>query len=319
MDRLVLNKIQPPPPYKTGWPWTEESKPFPSSMANGKPWPKISIVTPSYNQGDFIEETIRSVLLQDYPDLEYIVIDGGSADMSVEIIKKYEKYLHFWVSEKDDGQADAIVKGFLRARGEILFWLNADDYLLPNALQKVGRKFAEDQTLEFVIGGGRIVDKLDNLTGKFYSFPQTFTSLLSIGQFFMQTASFWRAETYRAVNGIDTSLKFCFDYDLFLRFTQRKAPGEIDSLLAAYRVHEKAKSSTIWESVGIPEFEQVRKRHGFHLWSNAVCEEMKIKHTRIYHLNNRKGRIKDLVRDPMYFCQILWNKLKGETIEPLRD
>ena len=101
----TLAELPPPPPDKTGWPWSEESPPLPATMPDGSPWPRISIVTPSYNQGQFIEETIRSVLLQGYPNLEYIVMDGGSTDNSVEIVRNYNSWLAYWVSEPDRGQA----------------------------------------------------------------------------------------------------------------------------------------------------------------------------------------------------------------------
>jgi len=116
----TLEELPAPPQGKFGWPWTEESPQLPEKQPSGKPWPKISIVTPSYNQADFIEETIRSMLLQGYPNLEYIIIDGGSTDKSVEIIQKYEPWLSYWVSESDRGQTHAVNKGFAMCKGEIL-------------------------------------------------------------------------------------------------------------------------------------------------------------------------------------------------------
>ena len=124
----------PPPAGKTGWPWAEESRQLPDTIQNETPWPKVSIVTPSYNQGRFLEESIRSVLLQGYPDLEYIIIDGGSSDESVEIIKKYERWLAYWVSEPDRGQSHAINKGLERSTGQFFNWHNADDMLTPNSI-----------------------------------------------------------------------------------------------------------------------------------------------------------------------------------------
>src|SRR5262245_50300660 len=110
----AVAELPPPPSGKTGWPWTDETPPLPSTQPDGSPWPRISIVTPSYNQSEFIEETIRSVLLQGYPDLEYIIIDGGSTDQSLDIIRKYARWLAYWISEKDRGQSHAINKGFER-------------------------------------------------------------------------------------------------------------------------------------------------------------------------------------------------------------
>ena len=119
---------------RIGWPWTEAVPPLAATAPDGRAWPKISVVTPSYNQGKFIEETIRSILLQSYPNLEYIIIDGGSTDDSVQIIRKYEQWLTYWVSEPDRGQAHAINKGFARCTGELMGWINSDDSLFPNAL-----------------------------------------------------------------------------------------------------------------------------------------------------------------------------------------
>ena len=132
-----------------GCPWNEEIQKFSQTMLDGSPWRKISIVTPSFNQADFIEETIRSVICQGYPNLEYIIIDGGSTDGSVEIIKKYEEYLSYWVSEPDRGQAHAINKGISRITGDIFGWINSDDMLLPGSLSTIGKnhKGQEDKIL----------------------------------------------------------------------------------------------------------------------------------------------------------------------------
>src|SRR5215472_10161327 len=143
----ALADLPPPPPDKTGWPWTVETPPSSVLGSNGPPRPRISIVTPSYNQGDFIEETIRSVLLQGYPNLEYIVIDGGSTDQTIDVIRRYEKWLAYWVSEKDDGQPQAINKGLSRATGELFNWINSDDLLLPGALAAIGSASRRDETI----------------------------------------------------------------------------------------------------------------------------------------------------------------------------
>jgi glycosyltransferase involved in cell wall biosynthesis len=119
-------------------------------------WSRISIVTPSYNQGQFLEETIKSVLSQNYPNLEYIIIDGSSTDNSADIIKKYEKHLAYWVSEKDNGQADAINKGFARATGEIFGWINSDDLYLPDTLHRVGEYWRTYPGCQFLTGDGEI-------------------------------------------------------------------------------------------------------------------------------------------------------------------
>src|SRR5881409_3781716 len=135
-----LRELPPAPEGKTGWPWTEETFPEEADQTSSSP-PSISIVTPSYNQATFLEETIRSVLLQGYPNLEYIVMDGGSTDGSVEIIRKYEKHLTYWTSQKDAGASDAIRKGFERATGSILAYLNSDDLYLPGAVHHLINRF----------------------------------------------------------------------------------------------------------------------------------------------------------------------------------
>jgi GT2 family glycosyltransferase len=138
----TLDQLPPPPPGKAGWPWTEESAPLPEVQPGGQPWPRVSVITPSYNQGEFTEETIRSVLLQGYPDLEYMIIDGGSSDASLEIIRKYEPWLAYSVSEPDRGQTHAINKGWMRATGGILAYINTDDCYLHGAIATAASAFS---------------------------------------------------------------------------------------------------------------------------------------------------------------------------------
>src|SRR5262249_31521224 len=129
-----MSELPVPPSGNTGWPWTEESRRLPSQRPEGGSWPCLSVITPSFNQSQFIEETIRSVLLQGYPNLEYFIMDGGSADGSVEIIEKYSPWLSYWVSQPDRGQSDATNRGLTLASGDFATWINSDDLLSKNAL-----------------------------------------------------------------------------------------------------------------------------------------------------------------------------------------
>jgi glycosyltransferase involved in cell wall biosynthesis len=146
----TLSDLPAPPSGRSGWPWTEESRRLPSQTSDSHPWPRISVVTPSYNQGHFIEETIRSVLLQGYPNLEYLVIDGGSTDNSVEIIKKYSPWLSYWVSGPDAGQSDAINRGLKMASGVFATWINSDDMLCKNALVEHASRIGFDSSVVYV-------------------------------------------------------------------------------------------------------------------------------------------------------------------------
>jgi glycosyltransferase involved in cell wall biosynthesis len=152
MKPCTLADLPSPPPGRSGWPWDEASDLLPAAGPDGKPWPKISIITPSYNQAQYIEETIRSVLLQGYPDIEYFIIDGGSTDHTVEIIRKYEPWLSGWVSERDSGQSEAINKGFSRCDGEIFNWMCSDDVLTKGALKTVASLFVAEPATDAVAG-----------------------------------------------------------------------------------------------------------------------------------------------------------------------
>jgi glycosyltransferase involved in cell wall biosynthesis len=240
-----------------------------SQPGETRPLPRITIVTPSYNQAAFLEQTLRSVLDQDYPDLEYIVMDGGSTDGSVEIIRRYADRLAYWVSEKDEGQADAIMRGFQRASGEIIGWLNSDDLLLPGALRRVGEYYAAHPEVEMVVGGVVRIDehgKPVRARGRGpvscnLGTPQHLRKLLHWECGFAQPAAFWRREAFFAVGGFDTSLRFCFDYDMYLRLARRRHFGRIKAFLACFRLHAESKTSTLDEVRG-QENDLLTRRHG---------------------------------------------------------
>jgi glycosyltransferase involved in cell wall biosynthesis len=243
---LTLKDLSPPPPGKTGWPWTEQCEPFPERMLDASDWPRISIVTPSYNQGEFIEETIRSVLLQGYPNLEYIIIDGGSTDNSVEIIQKYEPWISYWVSEPDNGQTDAIQKGFSLSTGVVWNWLNSDDLLEPNALQKIAIAYQTNNSATLYSGELLVFGK-----GEPYLHPKCFqklSELVCIWEKWLtpQPAVFLSSRACQEINGLNASLRYAMDYDLYLKLAQ--LPGftvhDVNVPIARFRLHPLSKTSS---------------------------------------------------------------------------
>jgi len=205
--------------------------------------PRISVVTPSYNQGQFLEATIRSVLDQDCPNLEYIIIDGGSTDQSVEIIKKYEDQLLYWVSEPDRGQSHALNKGFARATGDILCWINSDDCLEKGALKFVGNYFLAHPETQWLVGRCRIIDEKGNEEGMFDTNWQGLVHLLQFwqGALLPQPSSFW-TRSLMGEGMIREDLHFSMDYELWVRFAENAQPAIIDRPLAIYRMHDDAKT-----------------------------------------------------------------------------
>ncbi len=206
-------------------------------------WPKISIITPSYNQAEFLERTIRSVIDQSYPNLEYIIIDGGSTDGSVEIIKKYADKLAYWVSEKDSGQTNAINKGFKRATGEIAAWLNSDDEYCAGSLETVGRTFMSDKKLDFVFGDRLTINEYGKVLRKDRHTKYCFTALIVLGFIFSQPACFWKRELFTKYGYLDENRQFCMDYEFFCRIGRGLNARHVREFFAKYRSHKNTKSS----------------------------------------------------------------------------
>jgi hypothetical protein len=238
----TLRELPPPPEGKTGWPWTDEATSAVAVMSDDLRLPWVSVVTPSYNQGQFIEETIRSVLLQGYPKLEYIIMDGGSTDQSVEIIRKYEKWLAYWVSERDDGQADAINKGFSHATGEICAYLNSDDVFLPLALRNAASFFDKDSEATLVYGDCQIIDGSSRINDRWVA-PEFDLHELLFRCYVAQPATFWRQSKLSTVGPFNAGMHFAFDYEMWLRLAAAgKKLSQAPLLLAQHRKVEGTKT-----------------------------------------------------------------------------
>jgi glycosyltransferase involved in cell wall biosynthesis len=239
---LTLKDLPPPPSGKSGWPWTRQNKLLPEKMHDGSEWPRLSIVTPSYNQGKFIEATIRSVLLQGYPNLEYIIIDGGSTDQSVEILKQYEKYLFYWHSKKDRGQADAINQGLEKSSGEIVGWINSDDLYVKGAFSKIVKAFHSYPDYIVVHGNRILINELGNVTGWMCLPP--FDPKTIIYNVCSETA-FWQRSVMQEAGLLNASLQFAIDLEFFGRLYKYGKFLKLNEYLGYFRCYSENKSSTI--------------------------------------------------------------------------
>ena len=241
----------PPPPDRTRWPWTAESPQLPDTMPDGSPWPRISIVTPSYNQGQFVEETIRSVLLQGYPDLEYIIMDGGSTDGSADIIRRYEPWLACWASEPDRGQSHAINKGWRRATGEILAWLNSDDTYEPGAIGKGAEFLGTHPNTAMIYGDCHRVDETGRIIGPFSTMSFDLAALVCNQPFIPQQTVLVRQKAIEAAGGTNEDLHVVMDWELWLRIARAGFEiGHIAQVMARFRRYPDAKTSMHVERSG---------------------------------------------------------------------
>jgi glycosyltransferase involved in cell wall biosynthesis len=231
----LLAQLPPPPPGRTGWPWTVETTPL-ATAATAAAWPLVTIVTPSFKQADFLEETIRSVLLQNYPHLEFVVIDGGSPDASPAIIEKYRPWLSFARVARDRGQSHAINLGFSLAGGALLGWLNSDDFYLQGTLRDVAT--AWNRGARFIYGDGL---NLDHASGQMAYLPANFAHprYVKFPGLVIQPATFWSAAHHRPV----WEEQHCaLDYELWIRLLPGLHAHYLSRPLAVARQHDAAKT-----------------------------------------------------------------------------
>jgi glycosyltransferase involved in cell wall biosynthesis len=259
--RCTLADLPAPPPGRHGWPWDEAPSAMAETAPDGKTWPLISIVTPSYNQGQYIEETIRSVLLQGYPALEYFIIDGGSTDDTVEIIRKYEPWLSGWVSERDSGQSEAINKGFSRCSGEIFNWMCSDDVIASGALETVARCFVAKPEIGAVAGAcfcqyddepeKNIVRKVDWKGWELTPYSAAI----------WQPSCYFRRNLVKRSQLARTDLHYCMDRELWIYLCHQGAQWHWEEkVLSVYRFTGANKSVTGREKI-IEELAKIFSDH----------------------------------------------------------
>ena len=235
---------------KIGWPWSSENSVDADVSLVDREYPKITVLTPNYNYGHYLEETIRSVLLQGYPNLEYIIIDGGSTDNSLEIIKKYEPWLAYWESEPDRGQTHAINKGLRKATGEIFNWINSDDILMPGAL------FAIAQGMHDHDAFAGVVNNFDDNGKQVKVFPQNITSKGLLTRFnttdnpggndtvYHQPGFWFKTQLLKDIGYLNENLHIQFDFDRVVRYTHHHPKiNYSDHVLVNFRCHQEQKTA----------------------------------------------------------------------------
>jgi len=257
----------------------------------------ISIITPSYNQAAFLEETIQSVIGQEYPHKEYIVIDGGSSDGSIEIIRRYSDRLSHWVSEPDRGQSHAINKGFALARGDVLAWLNSDDLYMPGALRAIAELFFQHPEVDLIYGDYIYTD----VGGKVMRRRHVFSSMLLYHDYLGQPAVFFRRSLWEKVGCLDESLHYCMDWDLFLRMWKVSRSRHLPTVLATYRLHNTAKSNAEDSELYAQEIHKMQQRHVNQRFSRSWLNH--IYHVYYFYLS---------------FALRLWTVLRDNPVDYLR-
>lgn len=275
-------------------------------------YPKITVITPSFNQAQFIEETIKSVISQNYPNLEYILIDGGSHDGTKEIVEKYSDRITYFVSEPDSGQANAINKGFQKASGDIICWLNSDDIFEPNTLWIVANNFIENQW-DFLYGDGWLLFHERKFRSKKRYFKSEFDNLNVLTYFdpILQPSTFWTRKVLEQVGFLDESLKYTLDWDFFVRISKVFQLNYLPVPLSSYRIHKSHKTSN-GGLVRSDEIMAVVKKYSSPKWITAYSElypyisEIKL----LKRIFRRFYKIPMILKHPSLFFSYGWKNLE---------
>lgn len=295
-------------------------------MADGRIWPKVSIITPNYNSGRFIEETIRSVLFQGYPNLEYIVIDGGSSDDSVKIIKKYEPWISYWISEKDSGQSEAINKGLARATGELVAYLNSDDLYLPGTLCGIANIFCTKPDTNWIVGGCLIGNSPRDAVLNTPLIPCPAWKCLTRQYFIPQPSVFLKAICLKKYGFFDDQLHYCMDYDYWCRLLlSDDIPETTTEPLSFFRLHQDSKTTLVQPKFEMENIAVIRKNMNAAPQSsyNMIHESIRTCFDLYHHFTARnvrytKGRLAGLTylvcmtlrRPSMLRPKFMWNSVK---------
>ena len=220
--------------------------------------PKITIVTPSFNQASFIKETIESVLNQDYPNFEYFVVDGGSTDGSVDIIREYEDRITWWISEKDDGQSDAINKGFRRSTGELCAWVNSDDVLLPNCLREIAEFYLANNQPDIINSNCIYINAESKIIGVSIVPKQTYFFAKRCVWFLTQPAVFYKTSVIRQNNYLNVDFHLAMDVDMWIKLMKMNCRFEhIPKFLGAFRRQENSKTSQVIKTQSVLEHPEI--------------------------------------------------------------
>lgn len=267
-EKLAGNpgQLPPPPAGRTGWPWRGPVHCLPEVMPNGKTWPRITIVTPNYNYAGFLEETMRSVLMQGYPNLEYMVIDDGSSDGSEEVIRRYEPHLAFWTKQKNAGQPVAINNGMARASGEILAWINSDDLLLPRALERTALARMKPD-VKITCGFREVID-FESRVLWHWVHPRPNNEDLKRICYVGQETVFWNREVWEKAGPLGANWRFALDFDLWQKFMAAGFTFHlVPYFIGAFRIHAASKGETM-HSVREVELSEIYRKY----LGREVCE-----------------------------------------------